>query len=90
MMPSTWRIAGLVLLVGSIALIVWAPGQVSEALHNVFALSNVLIFVFAVAVLAWFFYAVILRRLLRARRIANARMKRIMREAGEHKGPNDL
>ena len=89
-MSSTWRIAAVVLVVGSIALIVWAPGQVSEVLHNVFALSNVLIFVFAVAVLAWFFYAVILRRLLRARRIANARMKRMMHEAAEHRGQNDL
>jgi uncharacterized protein YacL len=89
-MSSTWRIAGLVLLVGCIVLIVWAPDQVSEVLHNVFALSNVLIFVFAVAVLAWFFYAVILRKLLRARRLANARMKRMMREAGEHRGQNDL
>lgn len=84
-MSSSWRIAGVVLLLGSIALVVWAPDQVSGVLHNFFALSNLLIFVFAAAVLVWFIYAVILRRLLRARRIANARMKRMMREAGEHR-----
>jgi drug/metabolite transporter (DMT)-like permease len=82
-MASGWRIAGLVLLVGSIALILWAPGQVSDVLHNALALSNLAILIFAVAVLAWFLYAVILRRILRARRIGNARMKRMMREAGE-------
>ena len=88
-MSSTWRIAALVLLLGSIVLVVWAPGQVSHILHNVFALSNLAIFVFAVLVLAWFFYAVILRRILRARRIANARMKRMMREAGERRNRTD-
>jgi hypothetical protein len=82
-MFSTWRIAGLGLLLGSIALILWAPGQVSGVLHSFFALSNLAIFVFAAAVLAWFLYSVILRRILRARRIANARMRRMMREAGE-------
>jgi hypothetical protein len=89
-MTTKWRIAGVMLLVGSIALIIWVPGPVSDVLRNFFALSNVAIFVFAAAVLAWFLYAVILRRLLRARRIANARMRRIMREASTRRGPNDL
>lgn len=80
-MSSLWRLAGVVLLLGSIALIVWAPGQVSNVLHTFFALSNLTIFMFAAAVLAWFVYAVILRRILRARRIANARMRRMMRES---------
>lgn len=81
-MSSSWRIVAVVLLVGSIALVVWAPAQVSDVLHSFFALSNLAIFIFAAAALAWFFYAVLLRRILRARRIANARMKRLMREAG--------
>ena len=89
-MSSTWRVAGLVLLLGSIALVVWAPGQLSDVLHNVFALSNLAIFLFAVLVLAWFVYTVILRRLLRARRIANARMKRMMREASQPRSQNDV
>ena len=88
-MPGKWRLAAVMLLVGSIALIVWAPGQVSDVLRNFFALSNLAIFVFAAAVLVWFFYTVIVRRLLRARRIANARMRRIMREASTRQ-QNDL
>jgi hypothetical protein len=56
---------------------------VLAVLHNVLALSNVALFVFAAGVLAWFLYAVIVRRLLRARRIANARMKRMLQEAGD-------
>jgi hypothetical protein len=67
----------------SFALIVGAAHQVSGILRSVFALSNLAILVFAVLVLAWFFYSVILRKILRARGIANARMKRMMREAGE-------
>jgi membrane protein implicated in regulation of membrane protease activity len=77
------RIGGLVLIAGIIALIVWAPAWVLAVLHNVLALSNVALFVFAAGVLAWFLYAVIVRRLLRARRIANARMKRMLQEAGD-------
>jgi hypothetical protein len=77
------RIGGLVLIAGIIALIVWAPAGVLAVLHNVLALSNVALFVFAAGVLAWFLYAVIVRRLLRARRIANARMKRMLQEAGD-------
>ena len=84
------RVLSVVLLIGSVALLVCAPNQVSDVLHSFFALSNVAIFIFAAAVLAWFFYAVLLRRILRARRIANARMKRMMREASSRRGPSDL
>ena len=89
-MSSSWRIFGVVLLVGSIALVVWAPHQVSGILHSFFALSNLVIFVFAAAVLAWFLYTVLLRKILRARRIANARMRRMMRDASDRRGQMDL
>jgi hypothetical protein len=46
-------------------------------------LSNVALFLFAAGVLMWFAYSVILRRILRARRIAHARMKRMLREAAD-------
>ncbi|HVO63117.1 MAG TPA: hypothetical protein VMT53_19460 [Terriglobales bacterium] len=82
-MSSAWRIVRLAMLVGILVLMVGAPDQVSGVLHNLFALSNLAIFIFAAAVLVWFFYAVILRRILRARRIANARMKRLMREVSD-------
>lgn len=77
------RAAGFFLVAGIMALIAWAPDWITDALHNLLALSNLAIFAFAALVLAWFFYAVLLRRILRARRIANARMKRMMCEAAD-------
>lgn len=77
------RLIAVALLAGSVALLVWAPDQVFDVLHNFLALGNLAIFILAALVLAWFLYAVILRRILRARRIANARMRRMMREAKE-------
>lgn len=77
------RIGAAVLVAGIIALIVRSPDRVLGFLRNVFALANIALFLFAAAVLAWFLYAVILRRLWRARRIANARVRRMLREAGE-------
>jgi hypothetical protein len=56
------------------------PQLLVEVLRNLAAITNILLFVFAFCALAWFFYWVILRRMLRARRIANARMKRLIRE----------
>jgi hypothetical protein len=82
-MASKASLAAVSLLLGIMALIAWAPEWVTNALHNLLALSNLAIFIFAAAVLAWFVYAVILRRILRARRIANARMRRMMREAAD-------
>ncbi len=76
-------IAAMVVFAGIAAAIAWAPDWLTDILHNFLALANVAIFVFAAAVLAWFSYAIILRRILRARRIANARMKRMLREATE-------
>jgi hypothetical protein len=72
-----------VVIVGALAaLVVGAPNQLLAILRNLLALANLALFLFAAAALAWFLYAVILRRMLRARRIANARMRRMMREAG--------
>jgi len=82
-MASKASLAAVSVLLGIMALLAWAPEPVTSALHNLLALSNLAIFIFAAAVLAWFVYAVILRRILRARRIANARMRRMMREAAD-------
>jgi hypothetical protein len=73
----TIRIA---LMVAVAALLVARPGAIFEFVRNLLALSNVLLFAFAVGTLAWFVYWVFLRRMLRARRIANARMKRMLQE----------
>ena len=51
-----------------------------RALDDLLWLSTVFLFLFCCAVLAWFFYGFILRRILRARRLANARLARILRE----------
>ena len=87
-MDSKAHIIALVLAAVLVVIILWAPGQSLAVLHNVLALSNVALFLFAAAVLVWFLYAVILKRILRARRIANARMRRMMREAGENQPPS--
>src|SRR5215472_17219087 len=82
LMLSRAQIVTVVIVGALAALIVRAPNRVLAILRNVLALSNLALFLFAAAALAWFLYAVILRRMLRARRIANARMRRMMREAG--------
>ncbi len=56
------------------------PESLKGLLDNLLALSNVAMLVFCIGALMWFLYWVFLRRILRARRIANARMKRLMRE----------
>jgi hypothetical protein len=53
----------------------WAP------LDNLLLLLNLALFFFAAAALVWFLYSVILRRILRARRIANARLRRLLEES---------
>jgi hypothetical protein len=49
----------------------------------VLALASVALLLVAIGTLVWFFYWFFLRRLLRARRIANARFRRMMREREE-------
>jgi hypothetical protein len=71
-----------VVIVGALAALIVGAPKLLAILRNLLALANLALFLFAAAALAWFLYAVILRRMLRARRIANARMRRMMREAG--------
>lgn len=52
-------------------------------LYNFAALWNLLLLVATTAVLGWFVYWFLLRRLVRARRIAGARERRMLREAAE-------
>ena len=58
-------------------------------LGNVAAVWNLLILTLAVVALSWFFYAFFLRRIMRKRRIANARDRRLLREAAERSLPRD-
>jgi hypothetical protein len=52
-------------------------------LYNFAALWNLLLLVATIAVLGWFVYWFLLRRIVRARRIAGARERRMLREAAE-------
>ena len=56
------------------------PSVMIALLRNFFALTNVALFLFAAVVLAWFVYTFLLRRMLRARHIANLRTKRLLEE----------
>ena len=53
-----------------------------DTLRGIVGLGNLALMLAAVATLLWFAYYVFLRKFLRARRIANLRMNRIMREKG--------
>ena len=52
-------------------------------LYNAAAFWNLIVLAIAIAVLGWFFYWFGLRRLIRARRIAGLRERRMLREAAE-------
>lgn len=54
-----------------------------DIVHNLLALGSVALLLAAIGTLLWFFYWFFLRRLLRARRIANARFRRMMKEREE-------
>ncbi|HZQ24527.1 MAG TPA: hypothetical protein VFA89_17190 [Terriglobales bacterium] len=53
--------------------------------RGIVGLANLALMMVAIAVLLWFVYWVFLRKLMRARRIANIRLERIMREQSDGK-----
>jgi hypothetical protein len=56
-------------------------------LDNLTAIWNLILLLAAAAALCGFLYWFLLRRLMRARRIANARERRMLREAAERETP---
>jgi hypothetical protein len=56
---------------------------VTRFFYNLAAFWNLMLLLAAAAALVWFLYWVVLRRLIRARRIAGARERRMLREAAE-------
>jgi hypothetical protein len=64
-------------------LIIYAPTTLFDVIHTLLSLASVALLLLAIGTLVWFFYWFFLRRLLRARRIANARFRRMMREREE-------
>jgi len=57
--------------------------MVTRFFYNLAAIWNLILLLAAAAALAWFLYWFVLRRLNRARRIAGARERRMLREAAE-------
>jgi hypothetical protein len=58
-------------------------------LLNLAAFWNLLLLLAAIGTIVWFFYWFGLRRLIRARRIAGAHDRRLLREAAERESSND-
>jgi len=56
---------------------------VTKFFYNLAALWNLLLLLAAASALFWFLYWFLLRRVIRARRITNARERRMLREAAE-------
>jgi membrane protease YdiL (CAAX protease family) len=77
------RIVALILVAALVVFLAYAPDMLLEAFHNFLALWAFGLLVLAVVTLLWFIKSFCLRRILRARRIANARMNRLMRESIE-------
>jgi len=50
---------------------------------NLAAVWSLLLLLAVIGTLLWFLYSFFLRRMIRTRRIASARMRRMMREAAE-------
>jgi len=55
-------------------------------LNNITAFWNLLLLLAVFLVLGGFFYTLVIRRMIRVRRIANARDRRLLREAAEREG----
>jgi hypothetical protein len=63
--------------------------NVTSLLSNAAALWNLLLLLAVIAILAAFVYGFIFRRLVRKRRIAGARDRRMLREAAERESGRD-
>lgn len=79
-MPYSVRTVGLTFLIAAVLFFLFAPARVLEIAHNLLALWSLALLAGSLATLAWFLYWFFLRRIIRARRIANLRLRRIMEE----------
>jgi hypothetical protein len=61
----------------------------TSILSNAAALWNLVLLLAAIAILAGFLYGFVFRRLVRRRRIAGARDRRMLREAAERESIKD-
>lgn len=67
------------------AVAIWLPQFFVDALRGLENLWNVGLLIAAFVTLLWFLYWVFFRKLLRARRIANLRLARMLRERREQR-----
>ena len=77
------RKVALILVAGILLVLALAPPPVLRTLDALLSLSSIALFLFSFGTLGWFVYWYFLRRIIRARRIANARLARILREGGD-------
>jgi hypothetical protein len=82
-MVERLRIAALVFVIAIVMFLALAPPTLLDVVNNLMALWAFGLLVAAVGTLVWFARSFFLRRILRARRIANARMNRLLREKFE-------
>lgn len=82
-MPRRLRWIALILVVTVIAILVFAPPRLLEVFETLLGLWNVVLLIWVAATLVGFFYWFFLRRILRARRIANIRLERMIEERME-------
>jgi hypothetical protein len=64
-----------------VLLLVLAPFRVVDLVRWLANVWSLALIVAVAATLAWFVYSIFLRRLLRVRRIANIRLRRILEES---------
>jgi hypothetical protein len=60
--------------------------SVVNFINHLAAFWNLLLLIVVFLTLAGFFYTLVIRRMIRVRRIANARDRRLLREAAEREG----
>lgn len=87
--PHRLLVTVLVLVAATIFIVTFVPGLAVRLIEYVLAISNLALFFAVVATLGWFFYWFFLRRMIRARRIANARLRRILSEKIEDEQPEE-
>jgi hypothetical protein len=83
-----WLRGVAIVIVASFAIMVFVPRIGLPILRDIVAASNVLILFGSAIVLIYFVYRIYLRRVWRARHIANLRLKRLLaeKEAEEDRG----
>lgn len=80
--PLTGRL-WLAIVALFVVVVLFGPLPLAAILHNLLGLWNFALLILVAATLSYFFYRFFLRRILRARRIANIRLRRMLEETGD-------